>query len=119
MKKLHSLLFWGAHALLLFMMVASAIYYFTEPAVVAEAFRDLEYPVYTMYFNATAKILGGLAIVLPQVPKFLKEWAYAGYLFILLLAFQALYVTMPEFPWLILVCIAIWGIAYFEFKKRS
>jgi hypothetical protein len=72
-----------------------------------------------MYFNAVAKILGGIAIVVPTVPRFLKEWAYAGYLFIMLLALQAIVMTMPGIPWPMFGFIAVWAWAYVEFKKKA
>ncbi len=114
MKK--KLLFWVPHVLLLFFMVGSAIFYFVDPVTAGKAFMDLGYPVYAMYFNAIAKILGGIAIVAP-VSKTAKEWAYAGYLFIILLATQAVWMSMPGIPWPFAGFIAIWAWAYYEYKK--
>jgi uncharacterized membrane protein len=116
MKK--QLLFWIPHVLLLLAMVGSGIMYFVNSEEVANVFVQLGYPVYTMYFNATAKILGGIAIVVPQVPRFLKEFAYAGYLYIILLATQAIAVRQPEGMWLMLVFIVIWALTYWQFVKR-
>lgn len=116
MKK--QLLYWVPHTLLLLTMLGSAIYYFVDAPMAAKAFNDLGYPTYAMYFNAIAKILGGAAILLP-VPRFLKEWAYAGYLFILLLAFQAVWVAMPGDQWPMLMFIAIWLWAYLQFRARA
>lgn len=116
MKK--KILFWIPHTLLLLLMVGSGIMYFVKSADVAQVFEQLGYPVYTMYFNAAAKILGGIAIVFP-VPRVLKEWAYAGYLFIILLALQAVVMTMPDIPWFMFATIAIWGWAYWEFRKTN
>ncbi len=115
MKK--QLLFWIPTALLLFFMVGSGIYYFVDTPAAALAFTQLGYPTYTLYFNAIAKILGGIAIVAP-VPKVLKEWAYAGYLFILLLALQAVIMTMPGIPYPMLAFVAIWGWAYWRYRVR-
>jgi putative oxidoreductase len=110
-------LFWLPNALLLFFMVGSGVYYFVDTPSVAQIFTDLGYPTYTLYFNAIAKFLGGIAIVVPSVPRFLKEWAYAGYLFIILLAVQAVWMTMPGIPWMMFVFIAIWVVAYVGWKK--
>lgn len=115
MKK--HLLYWIPTALLLFFMVGSGIYYFVDTPAVATIFGQLGYPVYTLYFNATAKILGGIAIAFP-VPRLLKEWAYAGYLYILLLALQAVVMTMPGIPWMMFAFIAIWGLSYWRFRVR-
>lgn len=116
MKK--SLLYWIPNGLLLFMMVASGIMYFVNAEEVAAIFTQLQYPVYTMYFNATAKILGGIAIVWPGLPTWIKEFAYAGYLYIILLALQAVVMTMPGIPWIMFIALAIWGLAYWQFRKR-
>lgn len=117
MKK-SSLLFWIPHALLLLFMAGSGVMYFVKPEMAAKAFVDLGYPVYAMWFNATAKLLGGVAIVMPQVPRWMKEFAYAGYLYIILLATQAVWMTMgPPFPMVIFIGIWVW--AYWEFRKRA
>lgn len=39
------------------------------------------YPVYFIQFISVAKIIGCLAILIPGIPKTLKEWAYAGLFF--------------------------------------
>lgn len=114
MKK--QLLFWIPNVLLLLPMVGSAIMYLMQPQMAIDAFKQLGYPGYVMWFNAMAKILGGIAIVAP-VPKFLKEFAYAGYLYILLLATQALYVGMPANWPMMLIFIVIWVLAYWSYRK--
>ena len=118
------LLYWIPHTLLLLLMVGSAIMYFLQSSAVAEIFVQLGYEPYTMYINATAKILGGIAIVSP-VPTFLKQFAYAGYLYIITLAFAAV-LKHPDpnaagyTPYLMFgIFFAIWGIAYWQFSKRK
>ncbi len=109
--------FWLPNGFMVLMMMFSGVMYLVQSAEIAKIFAELQYPAYTLYFNATAKILGGLAIILPQVPRFLKEWAYAGYLYIILLALQAVVMTMPGFPWIMIVSLAVWTLAYWQFKK--
>ena len=110
-------MYWIPTILLLFPMVGSGIYYFADTATVAAEFEKLGYPTYTLYFNAIAKLLGGIAIVTP-VAKVYKEWAYAGYLFILLLALQALWLRMPENVSFVLGIVVIWILSYWQFKQR-
>lgn len=114
MKK--QLLYWIPHIALLWAMVGSAIYYLVDTPTIIEIFTELGYPTYTIYFNATAKIVGGIAILFP-VPYILKEWAYAGYLFIMLLALQAIYLRLetPDVLFM-LVFIIIWALSYWAFK---
>ncbi len=45
-----------------------------------EVFRHLGYPAYFSTLLGVAKVLGGLAILIP-VPRLLREWAYAGLIF--------------------------------------
>lgn len=121
-KKLLPLIrFWLPNGLLLLVMAGSGIMYFTQPDMAAEAFRGLGYPVYSMYFNAVAKLLGALALVLPVFPQWIKEFAYAGYLYIILLATQAIYV-MPlpgSNAAFMLIFVALWAWAYWEFRRRA
>jgi len=115
MKK--KLLYWIPNVLLVGAMVASAIAYFSDIPGTIEAFNQLGYPGYVLYFNGIAKILGGIAILAP-VSTTLKEWAYAGYLYIILLAAQSLYVMMPEMAPTMIVFIAVWGLSYWQFRKQ-
>lgn len=46
-----------------------------------EGIRHLGYPVYFGNALVVCKIIGAIALVLPQLPKRLKEWAYAGFTF--------------------------------------
>jgi uncharacterized membrane protein YphA (DoxX/SURF4 family) len=43
----------------------------------AEGFKLLGYPVYFMVLLGVWKILGGITILAPRLPR-VKEWAYAG-----------------------------------------
>lgn len=49
--------------------------------------KALFYPDYFSYAVVIAKVLGVIAIVLPNTPAILKEWAYAGITFTLIFAF--------------------------------
>jgi len=44
-----------------------------------EGIRHLGYPEYFGNALVVCKILGVLALIIPQVPKRIKEWAYAGF----------------------------------------
>lgn len=117
-KLLLRIRYWIPHILLVFVMAGSGVMYFAQPDMAAKAFTDLGYPVYTMYFNAIAKLLGAAAILFP-VPRFLKEFAYAGYLYIILLATQAVWVMMPGGQWPMLGFVALWTWAYWEFRNKA
>ena len=60
---------------------------FTSQSEMAkEGIRHLGYPEYFGIVLVVFKILGVLALVLPQIPKRVKEWAYAGFAFDFLFA---------------------------------
>ena len=79
MKK-EKILFWTATIIIaLFEGVMPALTFQSEMA--KEGIRHLGYPEYFGNALVVFKVLGVLALVIPQVPKRLKEWAYAGFTF--------------------------------------
>jgi uncharacterized protein YjeT (DUF2065 family) len=81
----------------------------------------LGYPDYFRVFLNVMKVLGAIALVVPFVPKLLKEWAYAGFTFSLLAATFSHYMVDglgPEtfFP---LVILSILGISYFSKSHKT
>ena len=79
MKK-EKIIFWTATIIIALLEgVMPAITSQTELA--KEGIRHLGYPEYFGNALVIFKILGVLALVIPQVPKRLKEWAYAGFAF--------------------------------------
>ena len=79
MKK-EKIIFWTATIIIaLFEGVMPALTSQTELA--KEGIRHLGYPEYFGNALVVFKILGVLALVIPQVPKRVKEWAYAGFAF--------------------------------------
>lgn len=85
MKK-DKIIFWSATTLIaLFEGLMPLLTSHTEMA--KEGLRHLGYPEYFGTALMVFKVLGVLAIVIPQVPKRFKEWAYAGFIFDFLFAF--------------------------------
>jgi hypothetical protein len=79
MKK-EKIIFWIATSVIaLFEGVMPALTSQTELA--KEGIRHLGYPEYFGNALVVFKILGVLALVIPQIPKRVKEWAYAGFAF--------------------------------------
>lgn len=56
----------------------NSIFYFAHPFFV-EAFKQLGFPAYFRIELAIAKILGMVALLVPTVPRIIKEWAYVGF----------------------------------------
>jgi putative copper export protein len=58
----------------------------SQTELAKEGIRHLGYPPYFGNALVVFKVLGVLALVIPQVPKRVKEWAYAGFTFNFLFA---------------------------------
>ncbi|GIZ07619.1 DoxX family protein [Flavobacterium sp. UMI-01] len=83
--KKHKIIFWTTTILLfLFEGVIPALTSQTELA--KEGIKHLGYPSYFGTALVLFKITGALILIIPQVSKRLKEWAYAGFTFNFLFA---------------------------------
>ena len=79
MKK-EKIIFWTTTIIIaLFEGVMPALTSQTELA--KEGIRHLGYPEYFGNALVVFKVLGVLVLIIPQVPKRIKEWAYAGFAF--------------------------------------
>jgi hypothetical protein len=58
----------------------------SQTELAKEGIRHLGYPEYFGNALVIFKILGVLALIIPAIPKRIKEWAYAGFLFDFLFA---------------------------------
>jgi len=65
-------------------MAASGIAFLIGPPAVVEALRQLGYPTYFRLLLGSAKLLGAGALL--GSGRSLREWAYAGFTFVLLAA---------------------------------
>lgn len=76
--KTGKIIFWVTTTLIfLFEGVMPALTSQTELA--REGIRHLGYPDYFGVMLVVFKVLGALALIIPQVPARVKEWAYAGF----------------------------------------
>jgi hypothetical protein len=99
MKK-DKIIFWTTTIIIfLFEGVMPALTSQTELA--KEGIRHLGYPVYFGNALVVFKVLGTLTLVIPQIPKRLKEWAYAGF------AFDFIFASISYF--------AVEGVVFFSF----
>src|SRR5690606_3302414 len=87
MKK-YKIIFWTATIFLILwegIMPLSTVLF--APEYVNAGTKPLGYPDYFAYTLIFCKVLGVIAIALPNIPAKLKEWAYAGLAFSLIFAF--------------------------------
>lgn len=53
----------------------------SQTEMAKEGLSHLGYPAYFGLALVVFKVLGTLTLIIPQAPKTLKEWAYAGFVF--------------------------------------
>lgn len=96
----------------------------SQTELAKEGIRHLGYPAYFGNALVVFKVLGALALIIPQVPPRIKEWAYAGFIFNFLFAsishfavdgfhFQSL------FPLLILGILFISYLSYHHLQRST
>jgi len=82
MTKRNTVIYWIATALLSFGMLGSGIAQIFQLKDMVDLITHVGYPLYLMYIIGVWKILGVIVILLPNF-KLLKEWAYAGFFFLM------------------------------------
>ena len=75
-----SVAYWICTALAVFLIVSGGLAYALAVPDVVEGVIQLGFPLYFIRLLGVWKVLGGLAVLAPGLPR-LKEWAYAGILF--------------------------------------
>ncbi len=85
--KVQKILYWVFLSLFTALMLFSVSNYFFKNEMIRQFFTNFGYPTYLIYPLAVAKLLG-LAALWTNV-KTLKEWAYAGFFYNVVLAFFA------------------------------
>jgi uncharacterized membrane protein len=69
--------YWGSTGLVALFMLFSGVMYFVADAP-AESFERLGFPDYFRIQLGIAKLVGGVALLVP-LPRWMKEWTYAGF----------------------------------------
>ncbi|MGH2667401.1 DoxX family protein [Flavobacterium sp.] len=84
MKK-EKITFWTT-TIIIFIMEGLIPAFTSQTELAKQGISHLQYPVYFGNALVVFKVLGALALIIPQAPKLVKEWAYAGFSFVLLFA---------------------------------
>jgi len=82
MTKRNKIIYWIATAWLALGMLSTGIVQLIKMEEEVVMMKHLGYPIYFLTLIAVWKILGVIAILVPKFPL-LKEWAYAGFFFIM------------------------------------
>ena len=119
MKKF-KILFWITTSIIfLFEGVMPALTFNNELAI--QGITGLGYPLYFVTMLTIFKILGSIVLIIPQFPKNVREWAYAGFGFDFIAAFVSLWVVTGFGATLILPAafFVILSVSYVSWKKLS
>lgn len=86
MEKRNKIIYWITTALMSFGMLGSGIAQISHAEEMNAIITHIGYPLYFMTIIGVWKVLGVIAILMPGY-KLLKEWAYAGFFFLMTGAF--------------------------------
>jgi uncharacterized membrane protein len=110
-------IYWISTITLFSLLILTGIFYVAYYSVLEEYFIKYGFPTYLIYPLGIAKIIGSV-VILYHKNKFLRELAYAGFLFNFVLAFFA-HVMVKEldpFPTISMVLLLT---SYFTQKYRG
>lgn len=82
MTKRNKIIYWISTIWLSLGMVSSAIVQLLKVEEEVDTFIHLGFPAYFLTIIGVLKILGVISILIPKFPL-LKEWAYAGFSFVM------------------------------------
>jgi uncharacterized membrane protein YphA (DoxX/SURF4 family) len=82
MKKRDKIIYWIATVWLSLGMVSTGIVQLIHMEEEAQKMQALGYPMYFLTIIGVWKLLGVVAVLVPKFPL-LKEWAYAGFFFVM------------------------------------
>ena len=119
MKKIN-IIYWILTGLYSLFIIASSIPgVMSAPDSVKIMVTQLGYPAYFIPFLSVAKILGGIALLVPGFPR-IREWAYAGLFFDLISAiYSFIAINIPASGWFpIIIFLLVLAGSYYFYHKR-
>jgi uncharacterized membrane protein YphA (DoxX/SURF4 family) len=78
--KSRSISYWVSTAIIAFVLLSGGVADVVHQADATAGMLHLGYPLYFVTLLGVWKLLGGIALLAPRLPR-LKEWAYAGAFF--------------------------------------
>lgn len=94
----------------------------SQSEMAKEGIRHLGYPDYFGVLLTVFKVCGALALIIPQIPGRIKEWAYAGFAFDFISAFVSTWAVdglkpLTFFPLLFLGILIVSYVYYHKIIK--
>ena len=108
--KRDKIVYWISTGTVAAMMFFSAYMYLTMNPMLVSNFKAIGFPIFFITILGVAKLLGAIVLVAPA-GRMLKEWAYAGFIFIFIGATWVHIVTGTPFIMPVLF-LAILGVSY-------
>lgn len=117
------IIFWVS-TILIFLFEGVLPAFTSQTEMAKEGIRYLGYPQYFGNLLVVFKILGSLALIIPQVPARIKEWAYAGFAFEFIFAFASHWAVdglsgLTFFPLIVLAVLIVSYLAYDKLKAGT
>ncbi len=105
-------LYWIAIGLFGLLFIGSAIFGVVDPQGSYDEYRHLEFPSWILYPLSLLKVLGIVAIISNR-SQTLKDFAFAGFLYDLLLALGG-HIAQQEIKFLLPIFgLTLWGFAFY------
>ena len=119
MKK-YKIMFW-IPTVIIFIMEGVLPALTSQSEMAVQGITHLGYPVYFGTMLAVFKVLGSLSLIIPQIPRRIKEWAYAGFAIDFISAFVSIAVVdgLGAGSLMPLVFIVILIISYIGYQKMN
>ncbi|WP_317897987.1 DoxX family protein [Aurantibacillus circumpalustris] len=117
-NKVTKIIYWTITGLVALGFLMSSFMYLTKAPELMENFSKAGYPVYFVTILGLAKLLGAIALVNPWFPK-LKEWAYAGFTFVLIGAVWTHVATSTPFAAPLVFLILLTASYFFNLKMNA
>ena len=111
-----AIFYWAATGLFAFAMAASGVMHVLGDPSVEAGMQSLGYPAYISLFLGIAKLLGVAALVAP-VPARLKEWAYAGFAFLIIGAIFS-HVSRGQLNMAAIIVLLLFLASYLQYLAR-
>lgn len=123
--KMNKIIFWTATvSLFIFegIMPLSALLFAPQSATAGTVY--LAYPAYFAYMIIAFKVSGSILLVIPRLPRSIKEWTYAGFGFNFICASVSHFVVdgfafVSFFPLIILAIAVVSYITYFKVYRTK
>ena len=119
-RKTNNIIFWVTTSLIvIFEGIVPVLTFRTELA--KEGIRHLGYPDYFGVMIVGFRVCGVIALIFPQIPNWIKEWAYAGFAIEFLSAsISNMCVDGLTFNFIVpLIVMAVLLLSYISFHKKQ